>query len=772
MAVKGGECETDGPGRRRFLPRAAAALVGLIGLVGSLVFAVVLTSCRPNNPYPDEKNDDNTYYGSFLDIPKTFDPAKSYTTSSALFLYQIVEPPLQYHYLKRPYKLIPLTVEKMPVPKYYDRDGKLLSAAAPVQEVARAVYEFQLKKGIKYQPHPCFAKNPDGTFRWHGADEKQLKGLYNIQDFPVDRKDTRELVAADYVLQIKRMADKRLQCPIFSTLSKYIKGYREYAQGLSDLIDAEREKRKKRAGPAYNASEDEKKHPLKIDYDAVPLSGVELVDRYRFRIILSRKYPQFRYWLAMSFFAPVPWEALEFYRNPLLIERELTLERWPVGTGPYRFAVIDRKYEIRLVRNENFHEERYPSEGAPGDRERGLLTDAGKKLPFLDAVVFKYEKEAIPRWHKFLQGYYDQSGITSAGFDSVVQFSDNGADLTPRLKRKGLVLYTSVSPSIYYWIFNMKDKVVGGLDEKKCKLRQAISIALDYNEYLQIFSNGRGIPAQEMLPPGIFGCRGGKEGVNPYTDKWDEKLRKPVRRSLKEARRLLAEAGYPNGVDPTTGKPLTLTFCNAWTDASLQKVKKWFADRFAKLGLVLKDKAFSYPRFQEMMSRGRFQVSSWGWHADYPDPENFLFLLYGPNGKVDRHGENVSNYASEKYDRVFEKLERMDNGPERQKLIDEAQEILRHDAPLCFGYYPTDFGLRHSWVGNYKSSPISYFTMKYRKIDGKLRREKRAAWNQPRLDVLGMVAVVFLFLALPAVWQATKRHEGAARRASSSAKEG
>ena len=147
----------------------------------------------------------------------------------------------------------------------------------------------------------------------------------------------------------------------------------------------------------------------------------------------------------------------------------------------------------------------------------GLLADAGKPLPFVDAAVFSLEKETIPYWSKFLQGYYDSSGISSDSFDQAVQFSAGGdPQLTDSMREQDIHLITTVAASIWYVGFNMLDPVVGGLGEDRQKLRQALSIAFDYDEFISIFLNGRGIPAQGPIPPGIVRLcrwRGGAESV-------------------------------------------------------------------------------------------------------------------------------------------------------------------------------------------------------------------------------------------------------------------
>jgi len=74
-----------------------------------------------------------------------------------------------------------------------------------------------------------------------------------------------------------------------------------------------------------------------------------------------------------------------------------------------------------------------------------------------------------------------------------------------------------------------------------------------------------------------------------------------------------------------------------------------------------------------------------GWNADYPDPENFLFLLAGAQSKVRVGGENASNYHNPEFDRLFEQMKNMYNSPERQALIDRMVAIARRDAAVGNG---------------------------------------------------------------------------------------
>ncbi len=696
--------------------RCSIVLIGLIFFLNCGV---------PNNPYPKSQQHEEIYYNTFDEEPKHFDPAVSYSSDEYRFIQQIYEPPLQYHYLKRPYELIPLTAEAVPQPRYFDASGKELPQAVSAASVARAVYEIRIRPGIMFQPHPCFAKTEDGTLRYHNLTKADVKGFTEIKDFPMT--GTRELTAADYVYQIKRMADPRLSCPILSTLQDYILGMKTYSAALA------------------NAQTD------------APFPGVAVVDRYTYRVTLKAKYPQFVYWLAMPFFSPMPEEAIDFYNQPAVKDRNITIDRFPVGTGAYRMDTLIAHKEIVLVKNENFRVERYPSSGEPGDREAGLLDDAWEIIPFIPKVIYKLEKEYIPRWNKFLQGYYDSSSISSDTFDSAVVFNDTGdPTASEALKAKDIVLRTSVQPTTYYLAFNMLDDTVGGYTTEKQKLRQAISIALDYEEFTEIFLNGRGVVSHSPLPPGIFGYESGERGINPYMYDWNADTGRPVRKSIEEARQLLADAGYPGGQD-SKGNPLIISFDNTWNSAGATARLTWMRKKLEQLGITMESRTTDYNRFRDKVKDGNFQFIFWGWHADYPDAENFLFLLYGPNGKARYDGANAANYDNPTYNQLFEEMKNMENSPERLARIREMNRLIQRDAPWVFTFHPVSFGLSHQWVKNSKPNSLGGGTLKYLRVDASRRAENRQAWNRPVLWPLWMCLGVFILGTIPAVITIWKR---------------
>ncbi len=684
-----------------------------------------------NDPYPAGEAAANIQYAAFTERPKHLDPVQSYSEDEAEFNAQIYEPPLQYHYLKRPYTLVPMTAREVPAPYFLDANGTRLADGA--QKVAYSVYEIRIRPGILYQPHPAFARDGAGRFRYHDLTPEALRDIHELRDFA--HTGTRELVAADYVYQIKRLAHPRLHSPIFGLMSEYLVGLKELAAALK-AADA-----KLQASGRARAW---------LDLDAFELTGVELVDRYTYRIRIRGRYPQFVYWLAMNFFAPVPVEADRFYSQPGMAEKNLTLDWYPVGTGPYMLTRNDPNARMVLERNPNYRVERYPGEGEPGDAQAGLLADAGRVIPFIDKVVFSREKEAIPYWNKFLQGYYDASGISSDSFDQAVRVGVEGETaITPEMADKGIRLETTVATAVRYFAFNWLDPVVGGPGERARKLRQAISIALDWEEFISIFANGRGVAAQGPIPPGIFGHREAEAGLNRSVYEWvDGRAR---RRSIEQARRLLAEAGYPNGRDAKSGIPLVLVLDTTDRGPGDKSRFDWFRKQFARIDIQLEIRGADYNRFQEKVRKGAAQMFVWGWNADYPDPENFLFLFQSSQSRARHQGENAANYSNPEFDRLFDQMKNLDNGPQRQALIDRMVAILHEDAPWSFGYFPKDYSLHHGWMRNVKPNQMARNGLKYQRVDAALRARMRARWNRPMWWPVALLALAFALSAVPAV---------------------
>jgi len=722
-------------------------IIEMVWRIAFFMSVFLLASCGDgnwNNPHPSADRLANTLYSSFGKRPKHLDPARSYSSNEYQFIANIYMPPLQYHYLKRPYTLIPFAASEMPSVRYLGKNGEPLSNDVDTHKIAFSEYTIKIRKGVQYQPHPAFVKDVAGKALYHDLTEQQLESIYTLGDF--EKNASRELTAADYVYQIKRLAHPAIQSPILGIMSGYIVGLPE----LTKQLDEAYEKAKQTA---------ESKKSIYLDLRQFTLSGVKTVERYTYKIIIKGKYPQLIYWMTLPFFSPMPYEAAQFYAQPGLVDKNISLNWYPVGTGPYMLTVNNPNLQMVMQRNPNYMNEYYPSDGEAGDAEAGLLVDAGKKIPFIDKMVFSLEREGIPIWNKFLQGYYDSSGISSDSFDQAVSMTTQGeAGLTPAMQEKGISLLTAVQTSSYYTGFNMLDPVIGGLSERARKLRRAIAIAVDYEEYVSIFLNGRGISAQGPLPPGLYGHREGEQGINSYVYAWNKGRLK--RKGLDEAKQLLIEAGYPNGLDPKSGDKLILNLDTASTGPDAKSQLDWWRKQFAKLNIELNIRSTDYNRFQDKMSNGSAQIFQWGWNADYPDPENFMFLLYGPNAKVGKNGENAANYDSPEFNALFDEMKNMDNGPQRLALIDKMVEIARKDSPWLWGFHPKAFSLQHSWYKNIKPNLMANNTLKYKRLNPLVRAEKRDEWNQAVTWPIYTFLTLLFLIVLPGIVSYRRREHG------------
>ena len=729
--MRGGEWRAPAAPARRARAWLHALVLGATALLGGC----------DNSPNPKGSEATNTLFAAFQErSPRHLDPTASYAVNEVPYMYSIYEAPYAYHYLKRPYVVVPKAAEALAEPKYLDKDGKALPPDAPGESVAESVYDVHIKHGMRYAPHPAFATDAGGAYLYHALTPAQTRDKHTPFDFA--QQGTREVVADDFVYALKRHATPRIETPIFGVFSEYVIGLKEYGP----LIRAEDAKLRHGTDPAALDK------PF-LDFRRYPLAGAVALDKYTYRIRIKGKYPQWKYWMTMTFMAPVPWEADKFYAQPGLAKNSLTFDVWPIGSGPFMAAEYDPDRRHVLVRNPNYHGASYPCEGMPGDKELGLLADCGKRLPFLDKLVFSTEKDKTPLRAKFTQGFLDVPEIerNDWGPDFLADANDSD-EVKKRFDDRGMRFPKSVEPQNWYLGFNWLDPVVGKGDTpeqqlKNRKLRHALSIAIDWEEgYGRVFTQKAGEVAMGPLPGGTFGSRHGTPGdINPVTHRMVDG--KPVRRSLEEARALLAEAGYPEGRDAKTGKPLVLNYDYQRVPTPEYRAElDWMVKQFAKLNVQLEIRATDYNQFQEKMLKGKQQIFWWGWYADYPDAENFLFLFYGPNSKAKVEGENTTNYDNPEFDRRYKRLALLDDGPAKQQLIDEMVELLRRDAPWAFGYFPYSGGAYQRWVGDAKYGLFTNDRALFYKVDAPLRTRLQAEWNRPQAWPLALIALSALLL--------------------------
>ncbi len=726
--------------------RVADRWLSATAAVCALGAGALLSGCD-NNPWPNQSAATNTLFtAANQSSPRHLDPTASYWSNETPVTLSIYEPPYGYHYLKRPIEVMPKSAREVVKPRYIGKNGQPLPDDAPADAVAESIYDIAIKPGILYQPHPAFAKDAQGQYLYHHLKPGELGKRRTPLDF--EQQGTRELVAEDYVYALKRHATTRITTPIFSTFAEYVVGLKEYGA----LIKQEDAKLLQGLDKAILDK------PF-LDFRKWPLAGATAPEKYLLRVRIIGKYPQWSYWMTLPFTAPVPWEADAFYSQAGMTERGLTLDTWPVGTGPYMMVDFRKDQHYALRRNPNYRGEPYPCEGTPEAQAAGLLADCGKRTPFIDDIVFNVEREAVPRRGKFRQGYYDVEVFerTDTGMDYLVGMQDSET-VRKEYQEKGFRLNRGSDVNSFFIAFNMLDPVVGDSDKpdekiRHRKLRQALAIAIDWDEWSKIFPEDAGTTAMGPLPPGIFGSREGTpEGINPFT--YRKVDGKPVRRSIDEAKKLLAEAGYPNGRDATTGKPLVLNYDYYAAPTPENKPKiDWVVRQFAKLDIQLEVRATDNNQFQDKVRKGKYQVFWLGWNADYPDAENFLFLLNTMAGKTKYDGENTSNYANPAYDKLYNQMKVAPDGPEKQQLIDQMVAIAQEDAPWTMGYFPYASAAVQHWVYNSSTAVLIRDNARYLRIDPAERVARMKEWNRPVWWPLGLL----LALAVGLWWVARQQ---------------
>ena len=717
-------------------------------------FCLLLGACDrvTNQPVSKQLLSENVLFSSYQESPKYLDSTSSYSNNETPWTYAVYEPPLKYHYLKRPYELVPRTLTELPSVKYIGKNGQEVQPDTPASQIAESVFELKIEPGIKYQPHPAFAKNEEGNYRYLSLHESQLAGIRRPYDF--EFMGTRELVADDYAYAIKRLATPRIKSPSYGFLSEKIVGLTAYGQHIKAFNEKLKEgKSAKEIGPFG--------HLPWLDFRAHALPGVEVVDKHTLKIRVVGKYPQFKYWLAMTFFAPIPWEVDAFYAQAGMAQRNLNADTWPVGTGPYMLTEYIPNARMELDRNPNYRGVPYPCEGEEGDREKGLLKDCGLKTPFIDKVVSVIEKEATSVSTKFIQGYYDipqlERGEPGIGYQVSIQ---DGTGQVKELLARKIQLPSTIQVGFWHFGFNWLDPVVGlgKTPEDKIrnkKLRQALAIAFDFEEYVSIFEDNRAKVNHSAVVPGLFGQNLSKPNPIIYDIAADGQYK---RKPIEAAKKLLAEAGYPDGRDIKTGKPLVLNYDTQGVGPGYKARLDWVAKQFAKLNIQVEIRNTDYNRFQDKMRKGAAQFYFWGWLADYPDPENFLFLLYGPNSKAKFDGENAGNFEHPEYDQLFDRMKDLEDTPERAALIGQMIAIMQEELPMLYGWSEEFGGAYHQWVGNGKPSNIVRDNLPYMKVDAALRTAKIKEWNQAIWWPLLLMPLLLLLLAWPA-WKAWRRRQ-------------
>jgi oligopeptide transport system substrate-binding protein len=495
------------------------------------------------------------------------------------------------------------------------------------------------------------------------------QGIYFTDD-PAFKGRRRELIAADMAYSLRRLLDPSIASPNSWLIEGKIAGLDEVAA------------KGKKTG--------------QYDY-ATAVSGLQILDRYTLRIALNRPDFNFLYIFAMPATAPLAREVMEYYKDDTMGH--------PVGTGPFKLGQWIRRSNIVLERNPTFRDEYLDTSHADMNDEwdkEVVSSIAGKKLPLLDRIeIYPIESEQ-PYFLAFMNGEHDLTQEIPSTYRSQVYA---GGKLAPSLARQGVRAFLELQAELTYDVFNMEDPVVGGYDAQHVALRRAMSMGYNRNQEISVIRQNTPLAAQSLIPPGVVGydptfTAAGQDydpvGAQALLDVYGYKDRD--------------EDGYREQPD---GSPLVIEYKNSSGSlASVMLAQLWLKS-MNDIGIRMKMTQMQFADLIRDQKVGKYQMTGAAWLADYPDAQNFLQLLYGPN----KGASNNARFDLPEFNRLYEQALMMPDSPERTALYREMNRYALAYAPWRLGVTRSWLHLMRPWVKGYKKHPMFHARYKYLDID-------------------------------------------------------
>jgi ABC-type transport system substrate-binding protein len=478
----------------------------------------------------------------------------------------------------------------------------------------------------------------------------------HFADDPVFKGQPRELTAQDYVYSIRRILDPKVR-------SYYLYLFENQLTGLAPVLAQAR-----KAGA--------------LDY-ATPIPGLELVDRYTFRVRFDQPFYAFQHWLTTGTFAAVAREVVDAYGD-----ESRRVNDHPVGTGAYRLKSWTRAQKVVLEANPGYRDERFPAppagDAVAAEVARGLT---GKRLPLAGIVEVSVLEEAQPRLLSFERGALDLLELPASLAANVL----DGDRLKPAWSGKGVRLQRQVDPAITFLFFNLDDPVVGGYTPERIALRRAVGLGYDRDAAIRTLSNGQARPASQVLPPGIPGH--------------DPSLPLP-RFDPAAARALLDKFGYKDRDgdgyrEAPDGKPLAIVRAST-PDAAARASDELWKRCMDAIGIRMVDLKRKWGELNKMSEAGQLQMWGLAWISSIPDPDTFYSTLYSGNIGT----SNDARFRLPEYDRLFEAARKLPDSPERSALYRRMNDLVLAYAPWLLASYSYDNILVQPWVRGYRQHPF------------------------------------------------------------------
>jgi peptide/nickel transport system substrate-binding protein len=374
------------------------------------------------------------------------------------------------------------------------------------------------------------------------------------------------------------------------------------------------------------------------------VQGIVVIDDRTIEFRLDEPDQTFLNAMAMPFAYPIPREHVEMLEKTEGLD---AVGRHPVGAGPFAFARWERGVQVEL--------ERFDAYWSPQARP--------------DRMIFLENISADVASARFRNGDLDILYRPSKVSRLVLRESEAWAPYRAE----------SPSPSVFALGLNCELSPFDNVH-----VRRAVAFALDRSK-LERLEPGEAIAATQVLPPML----------PPY----DPEL--PTRQTfdLDRAKEEMRLAGFPNGL----AEPVTL-----WVRGEGEvRVAQLFQQDLARIGVGIELKVVSFATYLKETGRPRVaQAAFTGWHQDFPDPSNFMDILFHSRSIHPENSENRSFYRNPRLDAILDRARAEVDRDARLALYAEANAILADEAPWALLYYPVDMFVWQPYVKGFRPHPV------------------------------------------------------------------
>lgn len=391
--------------------------------------------------------------------------------------------------------------------------------------------------------------------------------------------------------------------------------------------------------------------------------GFKAVNDSLFTITLKQPFPPFLGLLSSTYCSVVPHEIVNHYQKEFRVH--------PIGTGPFRMKIWVERTNLIFHKNENYFE-----------------FEKGQRLPFVDAVCISFINDRQSAFMELVKGNLDfQSGIDASYKDELLTRSGKLRD--KYLQRFDLQKCNYLNTEYLGMLVDTNQAVMKNNPLNDLRIRKAINYGFDRKKMIAFLRNDIGSSGTHgIVPPGFpdFGA--------PQVKGYDYN---PARTA-----QLLAEAGYPAG----KGLPeITMS-----TTKEYQDLCEFMQGQLAASGIKIKLEVNQGAAHREMVAQQHLAFFRASWIADYPDPENYLSLFYGPNKAP--NGPNYTHFQLPAFDTLYAKAAATVNDSLRYRMYSELDQMVMDQSPVVILYYDQVVRLTQRYVEGLGNNAMNLLSIK------------------------------------------------------------